>query len=314
MIKKVTITNFIGESVEYNIEGVDVNNNNGLLITEIEGLGPVKADINMTKLATADGEIFNSARLNGRNIKIKALFTYANTIEEARLSSYKFFPIGKPLTFKVETDNRIGEVTGRVESNEPDIFSDECEIAVSIVCENSFFLSPNKDITLFAGVEPFFEFNYHDGEDYDGDEYENEGDSPITEFGEIINKKTNTVYYSGDSEIGCIFEIHAIGLVENVTIYNLRTRERMKIDTDKLNALTGNKLIEGDTITICTVKGQKSATLLREGVETNILNVLGKTIDWFQLARGDNVFGFVAEYGEENIQFKITSQVAYEGV
>ncbi len=315
MIKKVTITNFVGESVEYKIEGVDVDHNNGLLITEIEGLGPVKADINMTKLATADGEIFNSARLNGRNIKIKALFTYANTIEEARLSSYKFFPIGKPLTFRIETDNRIGETVGRVESNEPDIFSDESEMDISIVCEDSFFLSPNKDVTLFSGVEPLFEFNYHDQEEeYNGPEYENEGHDPVTEFGEIVNKKTNTVFYSGDSETGCIFEIHAIGLVENVTIYNLRTRERMKIDTDKLNALTGNKLIAGDTITICTIKGQKSATLLREGVETNILNTLGKNIDWFQLAKGDNVFGFVAEYGEENIQFKITSQVAYEGV
>ena len=95
MFKKVTITNYRGESVEYLIEGVNVADNNGLLITDIDGLGPVKANINMTKLATADGGIYNSARLGTRNIVIKARFTNATSIEDARLSSYQFFPIKK---------------------------------------------------------------------------------------------------------------------------------------------------------------------------------------------------------------------------
>ena len=106
-IKKVTITNYLGESVEYKIEGVDVTKNNGLLITEIEGLGPVKADLKFTELSTANGRIANSKTLEGRDITIHALFTWCNTIEEARLSSYKFFPIGTPVTFQIETDNRL---------------------------------------------------------------------------------------------------------------------------------------------------------------------------------------------------------------
>ena len=304
MIKKVTITNFVGESVTYDIEGVNVDDNNGLLITEIDGLGPVKADINMTKLSTADCEIFNSSRLNGRNIKLKALFTSATTIEEARLSSYRFFPIGKALTFRVETDNRIGEVVGRVESNEPDIFSEHCEMSVSIVCESPFLLSPHEDVTLFAGVESLFEFEFDNDSLYE----------PLIELGEITNKRTNTVYYTGDSEIGCIFEIHALGVVRDLVIYNLRTAERMSIDSVRFSQLTGSDIVAGDTIEICTIKGQKSITLLRDGVRSNILNVLGKNIDWLQLTKGDNVFGFVASYGGENVQFRVTSHVAYEGV
>ena len=136
MLKSVTITNYLGNSVTYAIEGVDPNNQEGLLITEIEGLGPTKADINMTELATADGGIFNSARASTRNIVLKARFTMAKTIEEARLSSYKFFPIKQPLTFHIETDNRIAETVGYVESNEPVIFSDECDMQVSILCES----------------------------------------------------------------------------------------------------------------------------------------------------------------------------------
>lgn len=317
MIKKVTITNYLGESVEYKIEGVDVLSNNGLLITEIEGLGPVKANLKFTELSTTDGRIANSKTLEGRDITIHAQFTWCNTIEEARLSSYKFFPIGTPVTFQIETDNRLAETVGYVETNEPEIFSDECGCEIGIACESPFFLATDgiKE-TLFSAVVPIFEFNYHlnPDEGYNGDEYENEGYEPVTEFGEIIHKRENTVYYEGDVETGCTIEISAIGEVRMVRIYNIMTRERMIIDTTKLETLTGSGFNRGDKLTICTIPGKKSMTLLRNGETTNVLNILGKHSDWFMLARGDNVFSYTADYGEENVYFKIVSQTTYEGV
>lgn len=307
MLKSVTITNYLGNSVTYKIEGADPEDGSGLLITEIEGLGPTKADINMTQLATADGGIFNSARVNSRNIVIKARFTYANTIEEARLASYKFFPIKQPVTFHIETDNRIAETTGYVESNEPVIFSDECEMQVSILCESPYFLSVSEDgkkETTFAGIDFLFEYPFENEDLHE----------PTLEFGNIVNKKENTVYYDGDAETGCIIQIHAVGEATNVTIYNIKTREIMALDSDKLVTLTGAGISYGDDITINTIKGQKSITLLRNGVTYNILNILGKDADWFQLAKGDNLFTFTADYGESNLQFKIFSQIVYEGV
>ena len=307
MVKSVTITNYLGDTVTYAIQGVDPNNKDGLVITSIEGLGPVKADVNMTELATADGNIFNSARLDGRNIVIKAKFTYADTIEDARLLSYKYFPMKKMLTFHIETDNRIAETTGIVESNEPDIFDDECSMQVSILCESPYFLSVSeegKKETTFAGVEDLFEFPFEN----------NSLTEDLIEFGNIVNKKENTVYYNGDAETGCIIEIHALGEARMITIYNIKTREIMALDTTKLATLTGSGIVYGDTITINTIKGQKGISLLRNGVEYNILNILGKDADWFQLARGDNLFTFTADYGEENLQFKIYSQIVFEGV
>ena len=307
MLKSVTITNYLGNSVTYKIEGADPEDGSGLLITEIEGLGPTKADINMTQLATADGGIFNSARVNSRNIVIKARFTYANTIEEARLASYKFFPIKQPVTFHIETDNRIAETTGYVESNEPVIFSDECDMQVSILCESPYFLSVSEDgkkETTFAGIDFLFEYPFENEDLHE----------PTLEFGNIVNKKENTVYYDGDAETGCIIQIHAVGEATNVTIYNIKTREIMALDSDKLVQLTGAGISYGDTITINTIKGQKSITLLRNGITYNILNILGKDADWFQLAKGDNLFTFTADYGESNLQFKIFSQIVYEGV
>lgn len=105
-----------------------------------------------------------------------------------------------------------------------------------------------------------------------------------------------------------------IGEASNITIYNTGTREVMRIDTDKLEKFTGSGIIAGDEIIICTVKGNKSITLLRNGKTTNILNCLDKNADWFQLAKGDNIFAYTAEYGSTNLQFKIENRIVYEGV
>lgn len=307
MLKNVTITNYLGKSVTYSFDNPTIDDASGLFITEIEGLGPVKADVNMTSLATADGDIFNSKRLQGRNIVIKARFTYAKTIEDSRLMSYKFFPIGHKVTFKIETDSRVAETEGYVESNEPDIFSKESDMQVSILCESPFFLSASDDgkkETNFSAVEAMFEFPFS-----------NEStEEKLIVFGKITNKKENTVYYEGDAETGCIIHLHAIGEVRMIDIYNIKTAEHMGIDTDKIATLTGEGLIYGDDISISTIKGKKSITLLRNGVTYNILNALAKNVDWFQLARGDNLFAFTCEYGEENLQFMIESQIVYEGV
>ena len=293
MVKEVTITNYLGNEITYSFDNPTIDDKTGLFITEIEGLGPIKATVNMTQLATADGDIYNSSRLAGRNIVIKARFTYADTIEEARLMSYKYFPIGHKLKFKIKTENRLAETEGYVESNEPNIFSKESDMQVSVLCESPFFFSVDEDgkqQTNFSNVVAMFEFPFSNESLTD----------PLLEFGRIINKKENTVYYDGDAETGCVIHLHAIGNVEMVNIYNIKTGEKMVLDTDKLETLTGNKIIYGDTITISTVKGNKYITLLRNGVTYNILNILGKDTEWFQLARGDNLFAYTAEYGGSN--------------
>ena len=93
----------------------------GLIVTSITGLGPVKAEIKCTSIATSDGSIFNSARLGERNIVLKLQFLPNPTIEETRLLTYKYFPIRKKVKLLIETDKRIAEIEGYVETNEPSI-------------------------------------------------------------------------------------------------------------------------------------------------------------------------------------------------
>jgi hypothetical protein len=305
MIKSITITNYLGESIKIFL--AQDNPDHGLLIKSIEGLGPAKANINTTNLATNDGSLYNSARLDSRNILIKFLFGFAPTIEDSRQRTYRYFPIKKPLEFLIETDNRIAKTSGYVESNEPDIFSKDESNSISIICPDPYFYSAGENgtnTTIFYGTEPLFEFVFS-----------NESlDESMIEFGAIENETEKTVYYDGDAEIGIVITIHALGEARNITIYNTGTREVMRIDTTKIQEITGSGIIAGDDIIISTVRGEKTITLLRGGHYINILNALDKGSDWFTLTKGDNVFAYVAEYGSENLQFKIENKIIYEGV
>ena len=125
MLRSITVTNFLGESLF-----LDLFNpyDTGLIITSITGIGPAKANVNTTELAVSDGSIYNSARVTQRNIVFNFNLVedpVTNLVEDVRQRTYKYFPLKKLLTLTFETDNRVAEIQGYVETNEPDIFQQE---------------------------------------------------------------------------------------------------------------------------------------------------------------------------------------------
>ncbi len=304
MIKTITVTNYVGDVLKLSLSRPDET---GFAVTSITGLGPGKAEINKTDISTTDGSLFTSARLSSRNIVITLRFLWKDSIESVRQLSYKYFPIKKPLTLLFETENRLAEINGYVESNDPEIFSKDEGTSISIVCPDPFFYLAGKDsvnLTVFSGIEPAFEFPFSNESLID----------KMMNFGVILNQTSKNIFYNGDSEVGITITIHAVGEASGITIHNTETRESMRIDTDKIAEFTGNGIKAGDDIIICTVKGKKSITLLREGNTINILNCLSKDADWFQLSKGDNIFAYTADSGNSNLQFKIENKIIYEGV
>ena len=81
MIKSITVTNHTGDSIKVELTRPEFS---GFAITNIEGLGPVKADINMTDISTYDGGLYNSSRLGIRNIVFNIIFInyYGESIED----------------------------------------------------------------------------------------------------------------------------------------------------------------------------------------------------------------------------------------
>lgn len=158
MINTVKVTNYLGDAITISLADPS---SSGFAVSSITGLGPVKANINTTEVATNDGSIYNSARLDPRNIVLDIIF-YGSDIETLRQKTYKYFPIKKQLTLEFDTDHRQAMINGYVESNEPNIFSRSENTRISIVCPNPYFYSVAEEsqITLFSGVTPEFEFEF----------------------------------------------------------------------------------------------------------------------------------------------------------
>ena len=304
MIKSVKVTNHINESILLELTSPEKS---GLIVLDIIGLGPSTTNINSTEMATNDGSVFNSARIESRNIVFTLKPLQNPSVENNRLKTYRYFPAKEKITLTFETENRIAEITGYRESNEPSIFSSAETIQISIICPDPFFRAAGESgliTTVFYGIEPLFEFPFS-----------NESlTEPLLEFSAIKTQTMDTVVYDGDVETGITIKINASGDARNITIYNVTTRETMVLNTDKIKAITGNEIIARDEIEICTIKGQKSIRLLRDGKYYNLLNALDKRTTWFQLIKGDNLFAYEAEEGLENLQFKIEHRNLYEGI
>ena len=306
MILSLTVTNFLGESIHLPL---DNPYETGLAITSITGIGPAKATINTTDLATSDGAIYNSARVGTRNIVITFILLedpLTNRVEDTRQRTYKYFPLKKTITLLFETDNRVAEIQGYVESNEPDIFQKEETAQISIVCPSPYFYSNNQMI-MMNGVESYFYFPFSN---------ESLAEDKII-FGEIVRSVSTTYDYEGDVDSGVLIHIHAIGEAHNITLYNAATRDKMELSTSIIGAITkdGNDhIIAGDDIYLSTISGDRYVTLVRGGKYYNILATLPKISDWLNVVKGSNVFGYLAEYGKANIQIEIYTNILYEGV
>lgn len=304
MIKSITVTNYRGDSIKLELARPELS---GFAVEEIQGLGPGKAEVSIKELATMHGGRYNSAKLSSRNIVLSLIFLDKPTIEDTRHRSYRYFPLMKKVKLTIENGNRVAEIEGIVESNEPTIFSKGEGTSISILCEDPFFYSSGDTGTktvVFNSVEPVFEFPFS-----------NESlESNTIEFSVYSQDHSATIVYEGDSEVGMIIRIRAVGPASGIKIWNADTKETMEIDTEKLQSLTGSGFITGDEIVINTLDKQKAITLIRDGKTTNILNCLSKYADWFKLSKGDNNFLYSAADGVSNLQFEISHRIIYEGV
>lgn len=309
MIKVVSFINYLGERLDLQLTAPEKS---GLFVKSITGIGSGNASINITSMASNDGGVFNSARAESRNINIVLGMYDINindtnwSIEKSRLLTYKFFSKKRPITIIFETDNRFAYIDGYIESNEPNIFDEKESTSISIICPDPNFYDANgKIFTRLSRVVDRFEFPFS-----------NESLSEnLIEFGEIFTDVAQAIiYYTGEIETGINIKIRCAGNVSGFKMYNFETGEKIEILDDKLSVIVPDGLSNGDEIYICTIRGKKSATLVRSGVEYNILNSLGLDPDWFQLYQGDNIFSYTTNLGSGNVKIEITHENAYEGV
>lgn len=304
MIQSITAFNTVGDSLRLELGKPEKS---GYLIESIDGLGPEKADISSTNNALGDGAFFNSAKKSTKQItlNLKFLWMKDKTIEELRLATYKYFPVKKEVRLLVETDERISIIDTYVESNEPDIFSQESGTVITLMAMFPYFKSSNYIENKFTGIEALFEFPFCNDDLY----------NPLLEMGNYRNKTTRNILYNGDHDIGINIVIEFSGNSGDIGIYNVTSNTAMFISISKIKKRINDEIKKDDKIVICTELGNKSAKLYRGDKEFNILNAISKDSNWLTLRTGDNMFAYTAKEKVENIsEFKIENSVLYEGV
>ena len=304
MIYTIIATNAKGDSVELDLANPWAGS---IAVTGASGLGPAEGTINTVNFATSDGALFNSSRIKSRDIELNLKFL-GSDIEAVRHKMLRYFRVKHPITLDFITDYRHTYLTGHVEKNEIDIFSNSEGADLTIVCPNPFFKLRDpvkgKNSVRFTTSTPSFEFEFQDPN----------SDSPTLIFGEMTATGETVVVYEGDADASTIVDIQFLGPASGVKLYNTTTQTRINIDTNEISRLLGSTIRAGDRLSISSGVGDKYVKAYRDGNVYNALSALDKDSDWIFLTPGDNLITVRADTGIDNVSAIISFENLYESI
>jgi hypothetical protein len=245
-------------------------NDDPVQIRSIDGLGPVKADISTTPFATSRGELYQGGSTGKRNI-VMHLGLNPNweeqTMSSLRQQLYRYLMPEQWTKLRFDSDElpRV-DIEGYVESCDDNMFSDDPEVQVSIICPRPDFIEP--DATILQGVvddgtiETVFQYL---------------GTVP-TGFELRIDRSVDNPSYTGRFAIKMVSE----GKDQDFGINSVT------VDTDqyfKLNTVQGRRKVQSIGVI--------------DGVATNLLASVDSDAVWPVIKPGENVFSVdAAENGQ----------------
>lgn len=266
--------------------------NSPFTVSDIQGLNPPDATISTSAVALLDGEKYDSAKVNMRQI----IVAFAIEVNAAmnRINVYKVLRSKQWLRFYYQGDYRNVYIDGYIQSIDVAYFEKKQIVTCTILCPQPFFQDAQDMIDRLSIVINSFHFPFASTAE------------PELVMGYIDPYTSVSVENEGDTETGLIFTLYATHAVSNPKIFDYVTGDFIGINFD---------FIAGDQVTIDTRRGHKSITLLRNGVESNIFNSLMKNSVWLQLPASGGEYTY--EVGEGNaayLKITITHYTLYEGV
>ena len=279
-------------------------------IVRIEGLNPPNAQINTLSMANIDGARFNSSKLETREIVITIQLNGAGAVVEAnRQKLYRFFPTKDWCKFYYT--NNFRDVFIEAYSNTVDVcpFDNAQQMQISIICPQPYFKSLQMIIDDISKQISRFEFPFAFGSNgaTNPDVPTSEETDDAIPFSEIEMDRVTNVYNNSESECGMIIEVNIVLPINTITIQNTDTGEFLTLN---------DEFKQDDKIIINTNRGEKSVSLTREGITTNIFPKLVKGSTFFQLNIGNNYFGYTLGEGVEDSRVHIIFKhhTVYRGV
>lgn len=304
MIYKIIATNQKGDSVELDLADPWAG---GIAVVGASGLGPSEGTINMVDFATADGALFNSSRIQSREIQLNLQFL-GNDIEAVRHKLLRYFRVKHQIILDFVTDTRQSYIVGYVDKNEIDIFSQKEGSNLTIKCPNPFFrlrdLAKGMNTVRFTTATPTFEFVFEDPQP----------DSPTLMFGAMTPTGETVINYEGDADTSTVIDIQFLGPAQGIKLFNTTTQSKINIDTNEIARIFGSAVKAGDRISISSSVGDKHVKAYRDGKVYNALSALDKDSAWVFLTPGDNMITVRADSGIDNVSAMITFENLYESI
>lgn len=242
---KITATNLYGNTLQVT--------QNSLFRTVAAGLNQPTAAVFLADLATKDGSIYNSSKLNNRNV-ILTIWPNGYGVEAARHELYKVFKSSRYVRLDVETGSRSCWCEGYIESAESDFDSAAQEMQFSIVCPDPFLRAKTPVTAAVAAAA-----------------------TPVT----IVN--------SGDFDCGAEYTITATGACTGLSITNATTGQTFGIN---ITMAAGDSLklttVRGSLSLTYTASGHDPVNILNlmaDGSEWPMLNPGNNSVS-FNAAEG----------------------------
>lgn len=226
----------------------------GYIVADIDGLGPVKATLVSSRFARMPGEQFQSSHRETRNITLKLELNpdpTTDTVGSLRDKLYDYFMTESHVVMQYFMDTGlVVEIQGVVETCDPDHFSREPTMNISIMCfRPDFYELTSQTLTSL-----------------------------------LTNDQDATYFdYPGSADTGVVITVSVNRNVDELTVYH-------HLPNGEIQTLTfaNVPLIAGDVLTISTVPGDKGATLNRSGTISSVLYGVSPQSRWIQLKRGNN--------------------------
>lgn len=234
----------------------------GYIISDIEGLDPVKATLVSSGFAKLDGEQFQSARREKRNIIISLDLEpdySVGSVQALRNKLYQFFmPKSRVQLRFFSTVFPTVDIVGYIETMETPKFTKEPTATIGILCFDPDFYDP----------------------------------TPVEIVGSTTSSEVETTTdYPGTVETGITFELYVDRDIAEFTIFHSPADDSLR----QLDFVTAAPLVAGDVLRITTSSGNKAAILIRGGIATSMLYAVSPQSYWINLFPGPNKLRVYAE-------------------
>lgn len=262
-------------------------------LQSVEGLHEVIGTVTGIKSAYSIGENYVNTSIEKRNIIISGIIK--DNFVDNRQKLYRMFPLKTTGTLYYYEDNLERKIDYKVESikiNEKDyprVFQ------ISLICPTPYFTDINKTTLQMATWSPAFKFPLKIPKDTG------------IKFGTKNKTSMVSVTNSTNIELGMTITFKANDTVVNPSLFNVDTREEMKIE---------KTMNIGDRIIVHTYRQNKNIIYIpvTTGIKENINNLMVYGSKFLQIHHGENTYRYNADENVSNLEAEIEYLTEYEAV